>query len=112
MQRQDRAVAGDMGGERLNEVWWRHVMPYGDQYALVWESKELMAMHNALAKLALKQAAGYAAVEALKTTALSAIMAAVAWPATLLQVRDGRPTVRGIDCDCTNRDCTSTAQPS
>jgi len=59
-----------------------------DRYCLIWESKELIDLGNALTRILEKELIQHAVGEALKMTALSAIMSAVVWPAALLKVTD------------------------
>lgn len=70
------------------DLWWPRNVPDGDHYTLTWESKELHNLSGALGKFAASTAATYAGVAILKTTAINALMAAVAWPATILAAGD------------------------
>jgi len=56
------------------------------KYTLVWERKILQDLGQAFEQLAMDQAVGMAITETLKHTTLAAVVAAVAWPTSLLKV--------------------------
>ena len=60
--------------------------PLDETFQLHWERAELTRLGSALNTLGGKQAASFAATQALKQTALSSLMAAVTWPAALLNL--------------------------
>uniref|UniRef100_H2YRX9 Transmembrane and coiled-coil domain-containing protein 4 n=1 Tax=Ciona savignyi TaxID=51511 RepID=H2YRX9_CIOSA len=64
---------------------WRHLLQSREQYSLVWEGEHLMRLGNALEYI-LETIMSYAAAEALKYTALAGLIAAVAWPASIVSV--------------------------
>lgn len=59
--------------------------PSDEFYELVFETKELLKLGDAMSTLLAKEALKTVGTEALKQTMLQSIMAAVAWPATLLK---------------------------
>ena len=64
------------------------LLRHTDRYCLIWESKELIDLGNALARILEKELMQTAVGQALKMTALSAVLSAVVWPATILKITD------------------------
>lgn len=67
---------------------FKNLLRHTDRYCLIWESKELIDLGNALTRILEKELMQTAVGQALKMTALSAVMSAVMWPATILKVTD------------------------
>ena len=63
---------------------WSALSSSLEAYSLVWESKFLLELGSAIRDIITKNVVGTAATEALKYTVLQGIMAAIAWPVTLL----------------------------
>ncbi|CAB4034216.1 Hypothetical predicted protein [Paramuricea clavata] len=63
---------------------WSALSPSLEAYSLVWESKFLLELGSAIRDIITTNVVGTATVEALKYTVLQGIMAAIAWPVTLL----------------------------
>ncbi|XP_028405500.1 transmembrane and coiled-coil domain-containing protein 4-like [Dendronephthya gigantea] len=63
---------------------WSALSPSLEAYSLVWESKFLLELGSAIRDIITTNVLGTAATEALKYTVLQGIMAAIAWPVTLL----------------------------
>eukprot|EP00124_Ichthyophonus_hoferi_P002761 Ihof_evm2s203 gene=Ihof_evmTU2s203 len=63
---------------------WRSLDPVGEQFAVRWESHELGQLGQFLVNTLGSKAIGFATVQILQTTVLHTLLAAVAWPATLL----------------------------
>ena len=63
---------------------WAALSSSLESYSLKWESKFLLELGTAIRDLVASNVASVATVEALKYTVLQGLMAAVAWPATLL----------------------------
>ena len=63
---------------------WSALSPSLEAYSLVWESKFLLELGSAIRDIITTNVVGTAASEALKYTVLQGIMAAIAWPVTLL----------------------------
>lgn len=64
------------------------VAPLFDAYALRWETDELLALGSVARKFALSQAKGYAAKQVLMRTALGGVLAAAAFPLTVIAAAD------------------------
>uniref|UniRef100_H2YRX8 Transmembrane and coiled-coil domain-containing protein 4 n=2 Tax=Ciona savignyi TaxID=51511 RepID=H2YRX8_CIOSA len=81
------AISGWLSGDNENNFIfpWRHLLQSREQYSLVWEGEHLMRLGNALEYI-LETIMSYAAAEALKYTALAGLIAAVAWPASIVSV--------------------------
>uniref|UniRef100_A0A8C8YR18 Transmembrane and coiled-coil domains 4 n=1 Tax=Prolemur simus TaxID=1328070 RepID=A0A8C8YR18_PROSS len=73
------------GKYRTFSAPWAALARSREQYCLAWEAKYLMELGNALETI-LSGLANMVAQEALKYTALSGIVAALTWPASLLTV--------------------------
>lgn len=58
---------------------------HSNHYTLIYETKELLNLGRAIETIIQSEALGYAAVEVMKRTVLAGLMAAVAWPATLIK---------------------------
>eukprot|EP01137_Pigoraptor_chileana_P007285 Opistho-2@52657 len=67
---------------------WRHLQECGDRYSLRWESKELRNLGRVIEDMITSQIIGYAASQAIQQTVLAGLVAAIVWPAALLQVAD------------------------
>lgn len=63
---------------------WSALSQSLEAYSLVWESKFLLELGSAIRDIIATNVVGAAASEALKYTVLQGIMAAIAWPVTLL----------------------------
>lgn len=63
---------------------WAALSSSLESYSLKWESKFLLELGTAIRDLVTSNVVGVATVEALKYTVLQGLMAAIAWPATLL----------------------------
>ena len=63
---------------------WSALSKSMEAYSLVWESKFLLELGSAIRDIIATNVVGTAATEALKYTVLQGIMAAIAWPVTLL----------------------------
>lgn len=58
---------------------------YTQVNSLIWESEELMALGTAMKRFLYNTAVSTAAKEVIKGTLLSTFLAALAWPATVIQ---------------------------
>ncbi|XP_078496000.1 transmembrane and coiled-coil domain-containing protein 4 [Ciona intestinalis] len=78
-------ISGWLSGDNESNFFdvWSHINQSREQYSLVWESEHLMRLGNAFEYI-LEGIMSYAATEALKYTALAGLIAAIAWPATLV----------------------------
>mmetsp|Transcript_13503 Transcript_13503/g.38234 ORF Transcript_13503/g.38234 Transcript_13503/m.38234 type:complete len:702 (-) Transcript_13503:37-2142(-) len=65
-----------------------HRAVLGQPFHLVWETEAVKDVSLALSKFAVNQAVGTAVKEALKTTTLAAVLAAVAWPSFVISIFD------------------------
>jgi len=78
--------------EPLESEWDALISEYatelGEPYQLVWETRALREVSQALTKFAYNQAVSTAVKETLKTTAFHAVMAAVAWPVLVVSATD------------------------
>ena len=63
---------------------WSALSASLEAYSLVWESKFLLELGSAIRDIITSMVEGTVAVEALKYTVLQGVMAAIAWPVTLL----------------------------
>ena len=63
-------------------------IPYAEHHVLLWESKELRVLGNALGRIAASEALAMTATQALKHTFLASLMAACATPAFLIKACD------------------------
>mmetsp|Transcript_24192 Transcript_24192/g.61898 ORF Transcript_24192/g.61898 Transcript_24192/m.61898 type:complete len:863 (+) Transcript_24192:99-2687(+) len=63
-------------------------LPYAEHHVLLWESKELRVLGNALGRIAASEALALTASTALKHTFLASLMAACATPAFLIKACD------------------------
>lgn len=71
--------------------WWRkEVARYGDQYTLIWDPEKLLEISRCVDSL-IKEGVDKGIKKALKYTALSAVLTAVAMPMTIISL------VRGLD---------------
>jgi len=64
----------------------KHSTEFDCRYVLVWDRRIMTDLGQAFEKLAIDQAVGMAVTETLKHTTLAVLMAAVAWPTSLLKV--------------------------
>ena len=76
----------DLENMFLNQ--WVGADPVDEQYCLRWESARLVELGKALKSILTEKIVGYVAAMALKQTLLAGLMAALAWPATLIAVAD------------------------
>lgn len=74
-------------GPEAFQVPWRTLMNTREQYCIRYESTYLLELGRAMDYL-LSFAVSMAAQEALKYTILSGLIAAIAWPATLVTVSE------------------------
>eukprot|EP00160_Parvularia_atlantis_P021062 Unigene8975_Nuclearia_a/m.27468 Unigene8975_Nuclearia_a/g.27468 ORF Unigene8975_Nuclearia_a/g.27468 Unigene8975_Nuclearia_a/m.27468 type:complete len:316 (-) Unigene8975_Nuclearia_a:78-1025(-) len=88
------------GGERLSVVlgvsgWlkkdkdvvrpWTCLINIGDQYAVRWDTQQLLALNQAFTKFITDEAVGMVVSTVLRQTLLAGLLMAIAWPATLLK---------------------------
>ncbi len=79
-------VSGCLAQDATEEfiAQWSALSSSLEAYSLVWESKFLLELGSAIRDIITTNVVGTAATEALKYTVLQGIMAAIAWPVTLL----------------------------
>jgi hypothetical protein len=59
---------------------------HGDHFSLLYETSELIKIHDAIQTVLTSEALGYAATEVLARTMFASLMMAMVWPAALLKV--------------------------
>jgi len=65
---------------------WICMRDIGDQYAITWETKELMALAKSFSRFLQDEALGLVATTLLQQTLFAGLLMAISWPATLMQV--------------------------